>query len=410
MPPLFPPAHAALLAVLVLAACGPTGGGASRSSSGEASDAAAASCDLAASILPEAGEGCGRAWIDANLRLNDIQVLGTHNSYKDWIAPEEFAIFMDVAPAAARTLDYAHEPIPAQLDWGIRQFEIDILNDPDGGRFLDPLLRRRAIAEGRVTPELAFREEMSRPGFKVLHVPDLDYRTTCPTFVACLRHIRDWSVRHPDHTPILIMLNPKVTPASWEGATPVLPLDGPALDRMDAEILSVFPPKALIRPADVKGDHSTLREAVLAGGWPTLGEARGKVLFASINGPDFYEPYRAGPGGLAARVAFIRVAQDDPDAAFVMWDDPIANQEAIRKAVADGFIVRTRTEQDTVEPRVGDTAKREAAFASSAQFVSTDYYKPNPAFGDFSVAMPGGAIARCNPQRTAERCGGVAVE
>lgn len=392
------------LAALALADCTPGGG------TDAAQGGAAPSCDLAAANADAAGEGCGRAWIDENLRLNDMQVLGTHNSYKDWIAPAEFALFLERAPDSARPLEYAHEPIPAQLDAGMRQVEIDILNDPEGGRFLDPLLRRMAAAAGAETPELAFQAELKQPGFKVLHVPDLDYRTTCPTFVACLTQMRDWSDAHPGHAPIMVMLNPKTTPASWEGATPVLPLDAAALDRLDAEILSVFPREKLITPAEVKGEYATLREAVLAGAWPTLGKARGRFLFTCINGPDFHEPYRAVPGGLAARLVFIRVPDTDPDAAFLMWDDPIVNQAAIRAAVQAGFIVRTRTEQDTVEARSGDTAKREAAFASSAQFVSTDYYRPNPAFGPFSVAMPGGAVARCNPLRTGERCGAAVIE
>jgi hypothetical protein len=107
---------------------------------------------------------------------------------------------------------------------------------------------------------------------------------------------------------------------------------------------------------------------------------------------------------------FVRAEAADPDAAWLMWDDPIANQEAIRKAVKDGFLVRTRTEQDTVEPRVNTTVKREAAFASGGQFISTDYYKPNPKFSDYAVAMPGGAIARCNPLRVPDACGEARVE
>ena len=47
---------------------------------------------------------------------------------------------------------------------------------------------------------------MAQPGFKTLHMPDVDFRSTCLTFAACLKSVRDWSATHPDHTPILIML------------------------------------------------------------------------------------------------------------------------------------------------------------------------------------------------------------
>lgn len=370
----------------------------------------AAECNLSAPAAAEAGDNCPRAWIDANLKMNDIQVLGTHNSYKDWISPDEFARFMEVAPEAARTLEYAHEPITAQLEAGIRQFEIDIVYDHEGGVYLDPLLRREVIAAGGSAPELAFTEELSQPGFKVMHVPDLDYRTTCPTLVSCLQEIRSWSVANPDHAPMFIMLNTKESPASWEGAAPVRKFDATAWNDLDAEVLSVFPREALVTPADIKGEHPTIQDGVLANNWPTLGEARGRVMFGILASRESTEPYRNGPGGIAARPMFVRALATDPDAAWLMWDDPIANQDVIRKAVRDGFLVRTRTEQDTVEPRANDTIKRTAAFESAGHFISTDYYKPNLNFSDYSVAMPGGAIARCNPLRVPDACGDAVVE
>ncbi len=369
-----------------------------------------ASCNLSAPTAAEAGDNCARAWIDANLKMNDIQVLGTHNSYKDWISPDEFARFMEVAPEDARTLEYAHEPITNQLNAGIRQFEIDIIYDPAGGVYLDPLLRRQVIAAGGSAPELAFKEEFSQPGFKVMHVPDFDYRTTCPTLINCLQEIRDWSLAHPDHAPMFIMLNTKESPASWEGAAPVPRFTAEAYDALDAEVLSVFPREALVTPADIKGDHPTVRDGVLANNWPTLAEARGRVMIGILASRTSTEPYRNGPGGIAARPMFVRAVSTDPDAAWLMWDDPIENQEAIRQAVTDGFLVRTRTEQNTVEVRANDTVKRAAAFESAGQFISTDYYKPNPNFSDYSVSMPGSAIARCNPLRVPEACGDAVVE
>ena len=64
--------------------------------------------------------------------------------------------------------------------------------------------------------------------------------------------------------------------------------------------------------------------------------------------------------------------------------------------------MRTRADADTREARSGETARREAAFASGAQVVSTDYYEPNPAFGTgYAVRLPGDGVARCNPARVA---------
>jgi MFS family permease len=100
---------------------------------------------------------------------------------------------------------------------------------------------------------------------------------------------------------MFIMLNTKETPASWVGATPVLAFDAAAYDALDAEVLSVFPREALITPADIKGENATVREGVLANNWPTLAEARGRVMIGILASRESTEPYRNGPGGIAAR-------------------------------------------------------------------------------------------------------------
>jgi hypothetical protein len=48
------------------------------------------------------------------------------------------------------------------------------------------------------------RTQLRAPGFKVLHVPHIDYRTTCVTLVACLAQIDEWSRVNPRHVPIMV--------------------------------------------------------------------------------------------------------------------------------------------------------------------------------------------------------------
>lgn len=50
------------------------------------------------------------------------------------------------------------------------------------------------------------------------------------------------------------------------------------------------------------------------------------------------------------------------------------------------FMVRTRADYDTVQSRQNDTTQRDAAFASGAQFISTDYPEPNPEFSRIACA------------------------
>ena len=57
-------------------------------------------------------------------------------------------------------------------------------------------------------------------------------------------------------------------------------------------------------------------------------------------------------------------------------------------------MVRTRADADTVEAREGLTQRRDRAFASGAQAISTDYYlEANPFATDYRVQPE----LRCNP-------------
>jgi hypothetical protein len=75
---------------------------------------------------------------EAPIRLNEIQVLGTHNSYKTAIDAPLMRLLKLEDPAQARALDYAHPPLTEQLDAGLRSLELDVFHDPEGGRYAEP--------------------------------------------------------------------------------------------------------------------------------------------------------------------------------------------------------------------------------------------------------------------------------
>ncbi len=213
----------------------------------------------------------------------------------------------------------------------------------------------------------------------------------------------------PDHTPILMMINPKSSGISWPGAAKVLPWGKDAFERMETEIRSVFPIERIITPDEVKGTHPTLREAVTAndgnGGWPLLGKARGRIIFAMDLSPEDNAPYAEGHPSLHGRVAFMTTFPDAPEAAYFTMNDPVKDQNLIKQRVSQGFLIRTRADADTMEARSGDTARREAAFSSGAQFVSTDYQDPDPRIGTgYFVRLPGGGATRCNPVNAPKGC------
>lgn len=341
--------------------------------------------------------GCATQATEPALRSNDIQAVGTHNSYKLAIGDAEMAALEAANPVAARTLDYAHPPLEAQLDAGARVVELDLAIDHEGGRYAHPRARALLAAEhARLEP--FDNSALLGPGFKVLHVQDLDYRSSCPTFRLCLQQLAQWSAAHPTHAPILVMLNLKYGPSPAPGGVEAPAFDEAAFDAMDAEIRAEIPAAALITPDRVQGDYPTLREAIAANNWPALAAARGGFMFVIDAAYEFGEIYRGSRANLEGRVAWPNQPETSDIAGYMTLNDPVREGARIRAAVSANLIVRTRADADTWEARRNDVARREAAFASGAHYVSTDYMTPRSEWSDYSVSLPEGA-ARCNPVR-----------
>lgn len=334
--------------------------------------------------------------IDDDTRMNHVQYLGTHNSYHLRARDDLFDVLLAFIPDQAPTLDYSHIPLQEQFDTqGIRQIELDIFDDPQGGLYANHPARTlfgEDAASG--IPEL------DEPGLKVLHVQDIDYETTCYTFVSCLTEIKEWSDAHPGHLPIMVLVEAKdeeiPDPLNLGFAIP-LPFGEAALNRIDDEIRSVFPPEQLLVPDDVRGDFATLEAAILTDGWPRLRDARGRIMFALDNGGDKRDTYVVGHTALEGRVLFTDSPPGSPEAAFMKRNDPLGTPGEIESLVEQGYMVRTRADADTVQSRTNDTTQRDAALASGAHFISTDYPAPDLRFSDYQVRLPGEGIARCNP-------------
>ena len=125
------------------------------------------------------------------VRLNEIQVIGTHNSYHAGLAPGVQQLLRAEKPEALLGLAYRHPPLDEQLSAGIRQLEIDIYADTRGGRFAHPRsldwVRSAGLPADEPWDSPAIR---AKPGFKVLHTQDIDYRSNCQPFTACLGIVR----------------------------------------------------------------------------------------------------------------------------------------------------------------------------------------------------------------------------
>ena len=292
---------------------------------------------------------------DSEIRLNQIQTKGTHNSYH--IA----------AADAIQALAYTHSPLDIQFrEQGVRQIELD-------------------------THFNYYKE-----AYEVYHLGGMiDEGTTCRVFVDCMKAVKGWSDENPAHQPIFIQIEPKDAPTMDEAED--------LFQRLEADILAVFPRSRVIAPDDVRGKAASVREALAANGWPTLGEVRGKVIFFVDNSTSFREYYTHGNKDLDGRLMFIDAELDSPWAGVILANNPGPDAARIAAAVKQNLIVRTRADGDNVEPFAGDTTHRDEALASGAQLISTDY--PVAVKGvNYVVEIPEGTPSRCNPVNAPKGC------
>ena len=109
--------------------------------------------------------------------------------------------------------------------------------------------------------------------------------------------------------------------------------------------------------------------------------------------------YKAGHPSLQGRAMFVYASPGTPEAAFVILNDPVSKFTQIQQRVSQGYIVRTRSDSNTDQARTEDYTDMNAAFASWAQIVSTDYYRPDPRAGtagwtNYQVKFPNNELVR----------------
>jgi poly(3-hydroxybutyrate) depolymerase len=329
----------------------------------------------------------GSANAQTELRIDQLQLLGTHNSYH--LVPDKVAMQMiaAVAPNEAKTLDNSQRPLREQFEkLGVRHVELDLFLDPEGKLFFQPFAYQQAQRQGAEVPDFDPDQKMTQPGIKVLHSPDVDYRTSVYTLIDALSEIKDWSDGNQRHIPIFVLLELKSQ--SFSPMTRPLPWTLEAFQELEQEILSVFPRERILTPDDVRGSAPTLRAAVEGKGWPSVDSQRGKVAFLLDNEGDLRDLYLTRSPILEGCLLFASVPRDHSAAAWMKRNDPVRGFDEISQLVKAGFLVRTRADAGTVEARSNDTSRRDLAIASGAQLISTDYPEPDLRFSDYCVQLP----------------------
>ena len=337
------------------------------------------------------------AEVNDSLRINQLQYLSSHNSYRKHTDTTIFTVLNNLLallpspnklPISLIDLDYDHIKLYTQLNqYGVRHVELDIYGDKDGGRFYN-----RGGYEWTNRNPASGIEELKQPGLKVLHIPDIDFETNNYTFISALQELKKWSDDHPDHLPLFVLIETKTeTIAQYvplKGFVTAEPWDQEHLTEIDKEILEVFPKEQIIKPDDIRKNHTTLREGVLTEGWPTVGESRGKIMFM-FDQQDITPTYKQGNNSLEGKIVFTNANPNDPDAAFIKRNDPKEND--VQSLVQKGFLVRSMI-GGVDQNRANDYSLFEMAKAKGVHFLSTDYYRPDPRAGkdgwtDFTIKL-----------------------
>jgi len=326
------------------------------------------------------------------LPLNHYRFLASHNSYKGKPDPRVIQFLAHFKKHLSGELDpiqldYGHDSLTVQLDrYAVRGFELDVHYDPKGGHFA----KRRVNFFVRGLRQKVKDSLWNSPGFKVLHIADVDYETNYITFRQALTELRDWSLQHPDHTPLFVNIEVKTAaPADYSktlkrlGFHKAIPIDSLAMDLLDQEILDVFSScvEKLFTPSNLQENYASISERLDQTGWPSLKETQGRIFFI-LDG----DPVGNYLSSKNDRPMFVYGEPGAPHTAFIIRNEPVGKEKEISE-LAKKYIVRTRSDAGTLEARKNDYTRFKSALESGAQLISTDYYRADPDIGPFQVQI-----------------------
>lgn len=330
---------------------------------------------------------------DDCLCLNDIQVIGSHNSYKIAIEEPILQFVSNLDASLALGLEYEHIPINDQLDLGLRNLEFDVFNDPDGGHYKNPEGLNVIRDQGLTPLPYDVEGQLLEPGLKMFHIQDVDFRSHHLVFKDGLIELKQWSDNNSSHFPIFVLINAK--DALIPLTNPPVGFDMNGIKQIDNEIREVFDESQLITPDDVRADRTSLEQAVLEIGWPSLESSRGKIMFILDENDRKTDLYLANFPNLEGAAMFVNVEEGNPEAGFMIINDPVQNLSRIQELVRKGYMVRTRADSETLEARINSLTRATSAIESGAQIISTDYYIPSQLFSSqYQVTFGDGSYER----------------
>lgn len=325
----------------------------------------------------------------AQIPLNETKIIASHNSYKK--APHKKVLrFLSrykkkLGPENDPIqIDYNHALLSTQLDsFHVRGFEFDIYNDPKGGHFKKRAINRFILGQSVRSKDKRYKI----PGFKILHIPDVDFQTNYVSFKDALQEIESWSNLHSNHSTIFVNIECKNASPGDEskalrrlGFRRCIPFDSIAYKNIDREIMSTISLEKIYTPAQLKAGFPSIGARLDSIGWPSVEEMQNKIIFILDGYASEYNSFSS------EHLLFYYGDPHHENTAFVIQNDPVGNEERIQ-SLTTKFIVRTRADAGTYESRNNDYRRLETVLRSGAQIISTDYYQPDLRWSSYKVEL-----------------------
>lgn len=259
--------------------------------------------------------------IEDGVKLNEIAILGTHNSYQR-LATAETRFAMNIIDAITfkkaglDTFDFEMDTLTEQLEMGVRNVEIDI--------------------------ETLDKDEKIE--FKVTHNSLIDNASSAYDFTKALQEIKMWSDNNPNHIPVIIIVEPKSFVIEINGMKKFSLDYAKELEKVIVNELG----NSLLTPKDMLRDYASFKEMRENDDWISLKEAQGKIIVL-LHDCDVTESYIALDESIKTQKMFPMLRYDDRNesyTSFILENDPW-NADSRKSESLDKYnlIIRTRADK-----------------------------------------------------------------
>ncbi|MFT7621343.1 MAG: hypothetical protein ACI9WU_000504 [Myxococcota bacterium] len=286
---------------------------------------------------------------DEVLRLQHVQLRGTHNSYHQ---KPDFVVH--------GSHDYTQPPLDVQAgQLGVRAFELDVHKQGDE--------------------------------WQIYHIWLLDQASSCATLIECLTVLSDWSQANPWHLPLVVWIEAKQVSGGES-------IDAP--ETIDDAIFAAVPPEVLFTPDDLRGEHATIADALASDGWPTLSVVRGRLMVVLLS-TDKSEAYRDGAPNLEGRAMFMRAEANELDEGWAAVAKHLSGND-LELAQLKHILVADNVcgaDEDAADCEGELQEKLDAGY----HMLKDDF--PGAVEGEeYFFQLPGDVVARCNPKTAPVSC------